>query len=190
MAIRGSITPLAGCRSIPFMSEIIAPVCHCELRERLKLDSVEDLANHTLISYTTEPVPWDDWLRQSGAGGLRPANSLHFEQMYFALQAATEGLGVVLVPLFLVIDDMLAGRLCLPLGLRSARRPGRLCLPLGLRSARRRTYYANTPATKPLTPALSAFQNWLQQEGQDTERSIADWIDTQGLARVEADAGK
>lgn len=173
MAIRGSITPLPGCRSIPFMTEIITPVCHCELRERLKLDSVQDLANHTLISYTTEPVRWDDWLGHSGAAGLRAANSLHFEQMYFALQAATEGLGVVLVPLFLVIDDVLAGR---------------LCLPFGMRSARRRTYYANTPATRPLTPALSAFQNWLQQEGQDTERSIADWIETQGLAMGEAAA--
>ena len=87
--------------------------------------------------------------------------------MYFALQAATEGLGVVLVPLFLVIDDVLAGR---------------LCLPLGVRSARRRSYYANTPATSPLTPALSAFQDWLQQEGRDTERSIAEWIRAQNLA--------
>jgi LysR family glycine cleavage system transcriptional activator len=170
MAIRGSVAPLAGCRSVPFMTEIIMPVCHCELRERLPLESLQDLARHTLISYTTEPVRWDDWLRHAGADGLRAAGSLHFEQMYFALQAATEGLGIVLVPLFLVIDDILAGR---------------LCLPLGLRGARRRTYYANTPATSPLTPALTAFQGWLQQEGQDTERSIAEWIAAQGLA-VEA----
>jgi LysR family glycine cleavage system transcriptional activator len=166
MAIRGSSAPLAGMRSIPFMTEIIMPVCHSELRERLRLETVDDLAKHTLISYATEPVRWDDWLREAGAGELRAANSLHFEQMYFALQAATEGLGVVLVPLFLVIDDVLAGR---------------LCLPLGLRAARRRTYYANTPATHPLTPALTAFQDWLQQEGQATERSIADWIAAQGL---------
>ncbi len=174
LAIRGSIAPVAGCRSVPFMTEIIMPVCHCELRERLRLDSVEDLANHVLIHYTTEPVRWDDWLRQAGAGGLRAASSLHFEQMYFALQAATEGLGVVLVPLFLVIDDVLAGR---------------LCLPLGLLNARRRTYYANTPATTPLSPAVSAFQDWLQQEGQDTERSIADWIGAQGLT-LEAEQEK
>lgn len=167
LAIRGSAAPLAGCRSIPFMTEIIMPVCHCELRERLPLDTVAQLAQHTLISYSTEPVRWDDWLREAGATNLRAANALQFEQMYFALQAATEGLGVVLVPLFLVIDDVLAGR---------------LCLPLGLRNARRRTYYANTPATSPLTPAVSAFQDWLQKEGQDTERSIAEWIQAQGLA--------
>lgn len=167
MAIRGSIAPLTGFRSVPFMSEIIMPVCHCEVRERVRLDSIEDLANHTLISYTTEPVRWDEWLRQSDAGDLRAANSLHFEQMYFALQAATEGLGLVLVPLFLVIDDVVAGR---------------LCLPFGLRGARRRTYYSNTLASSPLTAVLSSFQDWLQQEGKDTERSIADWIDAQGLA--------
>jgi LysR family transcriptional regulator, glycine cleavage system transcriptional activator len=166
MAIRGSIAPLTGCRSIPFMTEIIMPVCHSELRERVRLDKPEDLTQHTLISYTTEPLRWEEWLRASGVGGLRPANALHFEQMYFALQAATEGLGLVLVPLFLVIDDVLAGR---------------LCLPLGLRGARRRTYYANTPATSRLTPELAEFQSWLQKEGEETERSIAEWIETQRL---------
>lgn len=165
MAIRGSIAPLAGCRSIPFMTEIIMPVCHAELRERIRLAGPSDLANHTLISYTTEPVRWEQWLQAAGVDMLRPANSLHFEQMYFALQAATEGLGLVLVPLFLVIDDVLAGR---------------LCLPFGLQGARRRTYYANTPANTPVSPALGAFQQWLQQEGQDTERSIADWVEAQG----------
>ncbi|WP_321905558.1 type 2 periplasmic-binding domain-containing protein [Paraburkholderia tropica] len=43
------------------------------------------------------------------AQGLRPAANLNFEQMYLAMQAAAEGLG--LVPLFLAIDDILAGNL-------------------------------------------------------------------------------
>jgi LysR family transcriptional regulator, glycine cleavage system transcriptional activator len=167
MAIRGSTAPLPTCRSIPFMTELIMPVCHTDVRERVPLNSVEQLAHHTLISYTTEPVRWDDWLQSAGAPGMRGAHTLHFEQMYFALQAATEGLGVVLVPLFLVIDDVIAGR---------------LCLPLELHNARQRTYHANTPASQSLPAGLAAFQVWLQREGQETERSIAEWTRAQGLA--------
>jgi LysR family glycine cleavage system transcriptional activator len=169
LAIRGSSVQWSGGRSMPFMSEIIVPICHSELRELTQLTLPADLAGHTLISYTTEPVPWEHWLGEVGVPRLGAANLLHFEQMYFALQAAAEGLGVVLVPLFLVIDDVLAGR---------------LCLPLGLTGARRRTYFANTPATTPLTPALVAFHEWLQQEGLDTERLIAEWVATQELTPV------
>lgn len=175
LAIRGSIAELPGCRSVPFMSEIIAPVCHCDLRERLPLETPQDLVHHTLISYGTEPVRQDQWLQDAGVPGLRPASSLHFEQMYFALQAATEGLGIVLVPLFLVIDDVLAGR---------------LCLPFGLLGARRRAYFANTPATTPLHPGMAAFQEWLQQEGEATERSIEEWVVAQGwTVGAESSAG-
>lgn len=165
MAIRGSVAPLGGCRSIPFMSEIIMPVCHSELPERVPLATPADLTRHTLITYSTEPVSWDLWMDHAGAGRVRPASSLHFEQMYFALEAATQGLGLVLVPLFLVIDQVLAGR---------------LCLPFGLLGARRRTYYANTPLTMQLPPAAMAFQEWLQEEGRATEISTAEWIEAQG----------
>ena len=122
VAIRGAQAPLAGCVSVPFMTELIVPVCHTDLAEKGRLREPRDLAAQTLISYGTEPYSWPDWLAAAGAGELRPAGALRFEQMYFALQAAAEGLGVVLVPVFLAIDDIIAGRLCAPFGARAARR--------------------------------------------------------------------
>jgi LysR family glycine cleavage system transcriptional activator len=165
IAIRGAQAPFEGCASLPFMTEIIAPVCHPDLLEKQPLAQARDLAGHTLISYATEPYSWDQWVNAAGGPSLRPAGALKFEQMYFALQAASEGLGLVLVPLFLVIDDMLAGR---------------LCAPLGLLAAKRRTYYANYAKSAKPSPLIDSFCQWLQQEGRDTEQSITAWAHSHG----------
>jgi len=165
VAIRGQQAPLATCASAPFMTEIIAPVCHVDLLETLRAAKPKDLRRHTLISYGTEPYAWADWLKAANAPKLRPANTLQFEQMYFALQAAAEGLGLVLVPLFLVIDEVVSGR---------------LCLPFGQLAAKRRTYFANYEDRHPASPAVTAFCEWLQHEGRATEKSTADWAAGQG----------
>jgi len=164
IAIRGQQAPLPGCRSIPFMTEIIAPVCHVDLCETPGLHQPRDLQAHTLLSYVTEPYPWREWLDAAGIPDLKPAHTLNFEQMYFALQAASEGLGLAMVPLFLVIDEILADRLCVPFG------------PLG---AKCRTYYANSPLRPGVKQAAKDFCRWLQHEGRDTEDSITAWANSQ-----------
>lgn len=164
IAIRGATEPLPGCRSEPFMTETIVPVCHADLLER-GLREPADLAQHTLISYGTEPYAWADWLHKAGVPALQPAGTLAFEQMFFALQAAAEGLGVVLVPLFLVADDILAGR---------------LCAPLGMRAAKLRRYYANRALRGDGQALVQHFCAWLAQAGQETEQSIDQWARGRG----------
>jgi LysR family glycine cleavage system transcriptional activator len=157
VAIRGANEPLPHCISEPFMSELIVPVCHVDLVQKGRLRRPDDLAQVTLLSYSTEPYAWSDWLAAAEVADLVPLNTLHFEQMYFALQAATEGLGVVLVPLFLAIDDILAGR---------------ICTPFGLLHAKRRRYFANSAIRNPV---IDDFRRWLLHEGAETERSIEAW---------------
>jgi LysR family glycine cleavage system transcriptional activator len=163
IAIRGSDAPVAGCRSVPFMTEIIVPICHVDLLEHGRLTRPEDLAAHTLITYATEPIRWSDWLKAAGVAELRPASVLKLEQMYFALQAAAEGLGVVLVPLFLVADDIIAGR---------------LFAPFGTLAARQRVYFANAAGSG--DPVIESFCDWLVGEGRDTERAIDSWAQAMG----------
>lgn len=155
IAIRGAREPFRAAVSEPFMTEVIAPVCHADLAENGRLRRPADLAGCTLISYATQPYPWPEWLEASGVPHLRPAGTLQFEQMYFALQAAAEGLGVVLVPIFLAIDDIAAGH---------------LCTPFDALAARQRRYYAIADTR---TPIINDFVAWLVREGRDTEKSMA-----------------
>jgi LysR family glycine cleavage system transcriptional activator len=167
IAIRGNYAPAEDCISLPFMTEIIVPVCHVDLLGTLPLKLPQDLKTQTLITYATEPYSWSDWLEAAGTPVLKPASTLNFEQMYFALQAASEGLGLVLVPIFLVIDDIVAGR---------------LCLPFGSLAAKRRIYYANYAIKSKTLPLVNSFCEWLMHEGRDTEDSTAAWAASQGLA--------
>ena len=154
VAIRGAQVPFQAAVSEPFMTEVIAPVCHVDLAEGGRLDDPRDLAGCTLISYATQPYAWREWLETAGVPHLHPAGSLQFEQMYFALQAAAEGLGIVLVPIFLTIDDIIAGR---------------LCAPFGTLAARQRRYFVNANAR---TAVIDDFIDWLVREGRDTETSM------------------
>lgn len=165
VAIRGANQALPGMLSVPFMTETIVPICHPDLLEQGRLAEPHLLKDHTLISYDTEPMSWSEWLPMAGQADLRISHNLQFEQMYFALQAAAEGLGVVLVPLFLVADDIIAGR---------------LCAPFGLLGARQRRYYANAPLTAKESPVIEGFCEWLLKEGQDTELSIDQLAQTMG----------
>lgn len=163
VAIRGANQSLPGMVSVPFMTETIVPICHPDLLDHGRLRAPSDLSGHTLISYDTEPLAWSDWLQLAKVPDLRAANTLQFEQMYFALQAAVEGLGVVLVPLFLVADDIISGR---------------LCAPFDLSIARQRRYYANAPLSAGQNPVIESFCEWLLKEGRDTEQSIEQLTDT------------
>lgn len=161
LAIRAALQPFANMQSVPFMTETIVPICHPDLLDAGALKTPKGLDHQTLISYDTEPVSWQQW--RGGVGvhnnwsDLMQHSTLQFEQMYFALQAAIEGLGVVLVPLFLVADDILAGR---------------LCAPFGLTGSRPRMYYANFPSNLMTMSSIENFCDWLLKEGKDTEQSI------------------
>jgi LysR family transcriptional regulator, glycine cleavage system transcriptional activator len=160
VAIRGALKPPPDCSSVRFLTETILPVCHPDLLEGEALRRPDDLANQTLLAYATEPYGWTSWMQAAGVEGLKPRASLKFEQMYFALQAACEGLGVVLVPLFLVVDDIVAGR---------------LCAPFGFHGAMERNYYACYSEASDAYPLVQGFIDWLQDEGRDTEASIQEW---------------
>ena len=119
----------------------------------------------TATLHSHRPYAWPAWLSAAGVPGQQPASNLNFEQMYFALQAAAEGLGLVLVPLFLVTDDIIKGQLCAPFG------------SLG---AMQRRYYTNVPMCAEPAPLVGDFSDWLLREGRDTEAAIGQWARSMG----------
>lgn len=160
VGIRGRWAPLEGVSSIPFIEENIIPICHPDLLEGARELRLEDLTQHTLITYTTESYTWPQWLSAMGQPTLAPARILRFDPMYFGLQAAMEGMGIALLPTFNVVDELVRGQ---------------LCAPFGLQGSRQRHYYVSSPPNSHLTDTLSVFTDWLIHEGQATDEVVREW---------------
>jgi LysR family transcriptional regulator, glycine cleavage system transcriptional activator len=165
VAIRGEQPAMPGWQSIHFMTELIAPVCHVELLEQEQLRTPADLTNHTLITYLTEPYDWKQWLLSAGGEMSSNQRKLRFEQMYFALQATQERMGVGLYPLFLVIDELVDKRLCVPFG------------ALGIR---KRSYSALFRDDVKDWSAIADFCAWLTEAGRETEQVTKAWAQSMG----------
>lgn len=69
------------------------------------------LAAHVLMSARTRNGDWDAWQRQAGVARLKPAGRLVFDHHHLVLQAAVDGLGLVVAPVSLVRHDLASGRL-------------------------------------------------------------------------------
>ncbi|KJH67821.1 transcriptional regulator GcvA [Chromobacterium violaceum] len=99
----------------PFLKEWELPLCSPALLSRQPLAQAVDLTQHTLLHADTRPTAWPRWLTLAGAPELKPACSLHFDKFSLALQAAVDGLGVVLGPLPMAHELIAAGKLVSPL---------------------------------------------------------------------------
>jgi LysR family transcriptional regulator, glycine cleavage system transcriptional activator len=137
--------------STPFLAESETLACSPSLLARRPLDTPWDLAGHVLLDADTRPGAWERWLAVAGVPGLSPAGHQRFDHYYVALQAAVDGLGVVLAPLPLITDDLAAGRLVLPL-------PD-LVVPT-------RGYYVLVPERAAGDHVVEVFRSWLVDEGR------------------------
>jgi len=114
-----------------------------------------DLARHTLLHSIARPDDWAYWLEAAGvADRLDPHSGMTYESSAFAYAAAAEGHGVAIAQLFLVEDDLAAGRL---------KRPFTRTLDMG-----EFTYYLLVPAHRPESAQMKLFRQWLlaQLEGR------------------------
>lgn len=134
------------------MAEDLFPVCSPALLEGPHpLLSPEDLAHHTLI-HDDFPIDWTMWLNAAGVKGVDARRGPKFTFSDHAVQAATQGEGVVLGRSALVADDLRAGRLV---------RPFSLSLPADL------AYYLVYPPQSASLKKIRAFREWLLAEIAD-----------------------
>src|SRR5271165_4653977 len=137
-----------------FLGEARLPVLSPELMEKVPLQTAADLERHTLLHAATLRAAWPRWLAAANIPDVKPAHEQVFEHFYFAIQAALEGLGVVMGPLALVGDEL---------------REGRLLAPLKEPALRTRGYfvYAREPSSD--APAVAALRKWLILAGSQAE---------------------
>jgi LysR family glycine cleavage system transcriptional activator len=140
-----------------FLGEARLPMLSPDLMRKCPLRIPADLARHTLLHAATLREAWPRWLAAADVPDLKPARDQVFEHFYFAIQAAIEGLGVVMGPVALVGDEL---------------REGRLLAPIKEPVLRTRGYFVYAPATNSEVPAIEAFRKWLVGAGSLAETEI------------------
>jgi LysR family glycine cleavage system transcriptional activator len=145
----------------PFLREARLPVLSPDLMDKCPLQTPSDLQRHTLLHAATLGEAWARWLAAANVPDLKPAREQVFEHFYFAIQAALEGLGVVMGPVALIADELRAGGLLAPI-----RDP--------VLTTRGYFFYAPEPSSN--TPAITALRNWLIGAGGGTEREFPSFL--------------
>ncbi|WP_037308975.1 LysR substrate-binding domain-containing protein [Ruegeria halocynthiae] len=99
----------AGVNYLPIMREDVLPVCAPELLPR-NADDIGWLLDAPLLHLETRPDAWEKWFaaQNCAATGLR---GMLFDQFSTMGQATVHGLGVALLPSFLIEEDLKTGRL-------------------------------------------------------------------------------
>ncbi|BDA87156.1 LysR family transcriptional regulator (plasmid) [Aureimonas sp. SA4125] len=140
------VWPGAECRFL--MGETVAPVCSPDFLAHHKITGPSDLVALPRFHIASRPGAWGDWfaasgLRQTGGEGMR------FEQFALVAQAAMAGLGVALMPLFLIEAELSEGHLVIAY-------PDVVDSPSA--------YYLVAPSFERGGTALAAFSDWILGE--------------------------
>ena len=141
----------------PFLREARLPVLSPDLMEKCPLQTPSDLERHTLLHAATLRSAWPRWLAAANVPDLKPAREQVFEHFYFAIQAALEGLGVIMGPVALISDEL---------------RAGRLLAPIGDPVLKTRGYFFYAPQPSSNATAITALRDWLTSAGSIAEREF------------------
>ncbi|WP_286830556.1 MULTISPECIES: LysR substrate-binding domain-containing protein [Kordiimonas] len=108
-----------------------------------------NVADYDRLLMTTRPTAWTEWLegRQQTDNGAR--GGAQFENFTMMIEAARSGLGVAVLPLMYVADDLATGRLIAPFG-----------GPVKSRNA----YYLAYPDSRGSLRKVKTFRDWLIKE--------------------------
>ena len=101
---------------------------------------------------------WDDWMRLAGIEGIDTSRGLRLNVADHALDAASEGVGVVLAYKMVAARDIISGRLVAPFGPE---------VPVP-----NRAYYFVCARGQEKRAPIKAFRDWLVAEFAETHASL------------------
>lgn len=149
---RFSRLPKTGLHAMTLFDEMSVPVCHAELIKSADapISWIDLLSQAPLLRVGAEPRGWAKWAKMWQVD-LAQARFIDVEQTYLAVQAVIDGLGVALLPLALVYDDV---------------KRGLLDMPLGLRKIDASRYYAVTNSPPARGSPKRCMLDWLERQGE------------------------
>lgn len=162
LVIRRLQAPVSDPEPRSFLSGTLVAVCSPDLLETLPVRGVEDISRHCMIEAASNTHSWDDWFRKAGIARPGVGRVQRFEEMFYALQAAQDGLGIALVPSTLVVDDLAAGRLVIP--------------PHMPVVEDRDYFYVLAPVVRNLR-LTHAFCSWLTEQGASSNQLSTDVLE-------------
>lgn len=131
------------------MDEILLPVISPNLRREQPLHAPADTAKHLLLVVNTRSNAWFRWFEQQGL----PVNGMQmgpqFELTSHVIQAVASGIGVGLLPSFLVQEELNNGTL-------------ELAFDLPLISGY--SYYLHVRPEQLTLPSVSIFTRWMTEQ--------------------------
>jgi DNA-binding transcriptional LysR family regulator len=128
-----------------FGEEIVA-VCSPRLIAGRNKLAPRDVADFTLLHQSARPDAWRQWLAQAAVHDVDSMKGQRYELFSMLVVAAKAGLGIALVPRFLVGQELHAGELVTPFDFSLSSDKG---------------YYFVFPEKKQNSPMLQAFENWV-----------------------------
>jgi LysR family transcriptional regulator, glycine cleavage system transcriptional activator len=109
------------------------------------LTTADDVLRHPLLQLDSRMGDWGRWLAHHGAPAQRPP-AMRFDQFATMAQGAVHGLGLAILPLFLIERDLAEGRLVAVFGgpVRSEA-----------------SYHLVWPRDRPIRGPLASFRDWI-----------------------------
>ncbi len=138
-----------GTRSMLLMHEHVAPVCSPALPGYRPGMTPAELAELPLLQQSTRPDAWRRWFESVGVDAPAASRGPRYELFSMTATAAVHGVGLALVPLMLIREELARGELVVA----SAH---------VLRADR--SYFLVWPIDRPEPRTLMAFRSWLVNE--------------------------
>ncbi|MBA1345391.1 MULTISPECIES: LysR family transcriptional regulator [Rhizobium] len=130
------------------MDEMVAPVASPSFLNSHPIGKAEDLLHMPLLHMASRPGAWNHWF-ESLRIAATPSQAMRFEQFGSVAQACIAGLGLALMPLFLIDSELASGQLV-------------EAFPHQIKSPS--AYYAVAPLSKTDFRPVAAFRAWLLEE--------------------------
>ena len=144
----------AGTFAHHLMDEEIVVVCSVDYQRANKIHAPADLTRAVLLHETTRPTAWSSWFRKMAVDAPNAFRGPIFDQFGMIAQAAISGLGVALLPKFLIEEELASGKL----------------LPLFPVVSSDDSYYLMVPESRADIPLIKAFTEWIVRTAQKSQK--------------------